>query len=100
MYMVNLLIWIIFMRNKNINICLVCGYDSLDEPPYDEFGCSSFEICPCCGTEFGYDDSSVKHAELRGKWINTGKKWWSNNVSKPEDWDAEKQLNNLLGTRK
>ena len=39
-----------------MNICPVCGYGELHEPAYDRFGCASFEICPCCGIEFGLED--------------------------------------------
>jgi hypothetical protein len=41
--------------------CHVCGYSMLDEPPYDKYGCATYTICPCCGTEFGYDDSLTEH---------------------------------------
>lgn len=36
--------------------CLACGYKGLKEPPYDEMRNSSFEICSCCGFQFGLDD--------------------------------------------
>lgn len=51
------------------NICPVCGY----------LGCliEDWHICPCCGTEFGYDDAGRTHAELRRRWIDGGMKWWS-----------------------
>jgi hypothetical protein len=48
--------------------CPVCGYAKLAEPPYDKTGCASFEICPSCGTEFGYHDASKSHAEPRRLW--------------------------------
>jgi hypothetical protein len=51
--------------------CPVCGYDKLNEPPYDE-ALATFAICPCCGTEFGYDDSTMKHSALRQQWIDNG----------------------------
>ena len=31
------------------NVCPVCGYDGLDEPPFDERGVGSDDICPCRG---------------------------------------------------
>lgn len=37
-------------------ICPICGYDKLLEPPYDEYNNPSYEICPCCGFEYGFDD--------------------------------------------
>lgn len=36
--------------------CSVCGYNNLNFKPYYENGYASFQICPCCGFEFGYDD--------------------------------------------
>ena len=73
------------------NICPVCGY-KLDEPPYDEAGYASFNICPSCGTEFGYHDATKSHAELRMTWLQSGAKWWSRHESPPEGWNPEEQL--------
>jgi hypothetical protein len=81
------------MANKS-NTCPVCGYPSLDEAAYDEFGCASYNICPCCGTEFGYDDSSTAHAELRKRWGDVGMPWWSKRQSAPADWNPIDQLKN------
>jgi hypothetical protein len=36
----------------------------LYEPPYDERGLPSDEICPCCGFHFGYDDDEVQDKKL------------------------------------
>lgn len=82
------------MRNKLLStyICPVCKYDQLDEAPYDGYGCATYTICPCCGTEFGYDDSSKTHIELRDKWIKNGMKWWSLSVAPPSGWNPKKQL--------
>jgi hypothetical protein len=77
------------------NACPVCGYDGMAEPAYDEKGCASFEICPCCGTEFGYDDSLTKHKELRRKWVAGGSKWWSKSQRPPPGWNPEGQLRNV-----
>ena len=70
--------------------CPVCGFPGLDEPPKDEHGCSSFEICNCCGTEFGYEDTTTSYAELRRRWVAAGSKWWSS--KQPTDWDPNQQL--------
>jgi hypothetical protein len=70
----------------------VCGYDALLEPAYDEKGCASFEICPCCGTEFGYDDSSTRHRDLQEKWVAGGSRWWSKAQPPPSGWDPKAQL--------
>jgi len=79
-------------NNKQVYVCPVCGYPDLDEAAYDEFGCSSYNICPCCGTEFGYDDSTVIHADLRKKWISGGMLWWSQYKQAPDGWDPILQL--------
>jgi len=73
-------------------MCPVCGFPRLDEPPYDEDGCATFGICPSCGTEFGYDDSNIKHEELRRRWIEKGMPWWSQRQGPPEGWDGHRQL--------
>lgn len=72
--------------------CPVCGYAELEEPPYDEFGCSSFGICPSCGTQFGYDDATSAHADMRKIWISKGMLWWSNAQTPPSGWDPVRQL--------
>lgn len=73
--------------NRMKYTCPVCDYPDLVEEPY-----FSYEICPCCGTEFGYDDfikdhnsRSVAdqvvraecHKQLRIKWEAAGKVWFS-----------------------
>ncbi|MGO4128407.1 hypothetical protein AB4Z01_28705 [Inquilinus sp. YAF38] len=74
--------------------CPVCGFPGLDEAPRDEHGCASFEICPCCGIEFGYEDAMTSHSELRARWIAGGKRWWSYK-GPPPDWDADTQLTRI-----
>jgi hypothetical protein len=78
--------------------CPVCGYPDLDEPPYDKYGCSSFDICPSCGTEFGLDDKhaslslSEMHAVLREQWASRGFPWSGSAATPPPDWAPLKQL--------
>lgn len=67
--------------------CPVCRYHGLRDFPYH-----SYEICPCCGTEFGYDDVGQTHKELREAWVGGGKVWWSKHRPPPDGWDAEGQL--------
>lgn len=53
--------------------CPVCGYPDLEEPPYNEEGYGSFEICPNCGFQFGYDDGGKFNTErihqYRHRWL-------------------------------
>jgi len=72
--------------------CPVCGFPELSEPPYDKDGCSSFDICPSCGTEFGYTDATKPHSVLRRAWLNAGAHWSSKVTAPPENWDAFEQL--------
>lgn len=85
--------------------CPVCDYDKLDEPPYDETGFGSFDICPQCGTEFGYSAVCATihlglgvvcagapqsflddfHAQAKLKWIASGSKWWSKYRPNPNE---------------
>ena len=77
--------------------CPVCGYSELDEPPYDDQNNASYEVCSCCGFEFGFDDKAkgVSFEDYRKKWINEGARWFLEN-KKPIDWDLKKQLKNIL----
>lgn len=70
-------------------VCPVCGYNDLRHPPDD------YTICPCCGTEFGYDDFDTPHEELRQRWINNGMRWWFEYDSPPENWNPAEQLERL-----
>lgn len=65
--------------------CPVCGYH-MDDPADD------YNICPCCGTEFGYEDSGRTHTELRQIWLNAGARWWSLSDKRPKGWNPYVQL--------
>lgn len=65
--------------------CPVCAYPNLKSPPQDDL------ICPCCGTQFGYDDFTLSHTELRMRWIANGYPWFSS-ATPPAGWNAVAQL--------
>ncbi len=71
------------------NPCPVCAFAM----PYPA---SDFHICPCCGTEFGYDDVGATHTELRADWLRGGAKWWSPVDQPPVAWDPYMQISNAL----
>jgi hypothetical protein len=50
--------------------CPVCYFYKLAEEPKD------YNICECCGTEFGNDDCDLSHEELRNAWIDSGARWF------------------------
>jgi hypothetical protein len=80
------------MPSDNRYTCPVCGFGGLSEPPYDEHGNASFDICPCCGTEYGYHDATASHDELRRLWLAAGAPWRSQAVPPPPGWDPRSQL--------
>jgi hypothetical protein len=67
-------------------VCPVCGYRGLYRPPRDYY------TCPCCGTEFGYDDYVRDHQELRRRWVASGAGWFSKTRPAPAGWSAFIQL--------
>ncbi|WP_132313659.1 hypothetical protein [Paenibacillus sp. BK033] len=78
------------------HICPICGYEELTQAPYDTDGNESFEICDCCGFEFGFDDVHDGHTfeTYRNKWISAGATWFYKQ-SEPEIWDLNQQLKNI-----
>jgi hypothetical protein len=69
-------------------LCLVCGYSQMPHPPRD------YNICPCCGVEYGLDDVFDSHEELRNQWLRDGARWFSGMgpYIMPPNWDAWEQL--------
>jgi hypothetical protein len=80
-------------------LCPVCGYPELWESPWSD-GAPSDEICPCCGTHFGYDDVEDGDAALReARWVALRQEWtvrdheWFSRVRRPRPgWNPEEQL--------
>lgn len=80
-------------------MCPVCGYPELAEEPWDN-GAASDEICPCCGTHFGYDDSAGGDAgdrervwrALRLAWEDKGCPWFSSRTTPRAGWNPHDQL--------
>ena len=68
-------------------MCPVCGYPDLDEKP------ANHEICPSCGTQFGYDDYLRPHEKLRQQWLKSGANWFLKGYE-PYRWNAFTQLQN------
>lgn len=71
--------------------CPICRYAGLYEAPYDERGYGSYEICPCCGFEFGLDEGTDREAAFvawRAQWLRDGCPWFSSIRTAPEGWDA------------
>ena len=55
--------------------CPVCGFHNDKLPPFEDGQNKWFqEICPSCGTQFGYDDDALSHHALRLRWVEGGAK--------------------------
>jgi len=70
----------------NYYSCPVCGFSEMPYPPID------YNICPCCGTEFGLDDAETNHAELRTAWLRRGAPWFSDELPPAPTWNPYVQL--------
>lgn len=76
-------------------ICRICGF-RLEEKPWGEDGSTpTYEICPCCGVEFGNEDYSLASIrKYRTGWITHGCQWFDAR-KRPTDWDQQTQLKNI-----
>jgi hypothetical protein len=75
--------------------CRVCGL--LNEvPPWGADGKTpAFEICVCCGVEYGYEDWTVEGTKkYRQAWLGSGASWNMPRF-KPNGWNLEEQLANI-----
>jgi hypothetical protein len=87
-------------------MCPVCGYPRLKTKPYEKWpppegivlsppysnqlGRASYDVCPQCGYEFGFDDDPGTGApasfdEYRREWESAGRPWFSSREPRP-DW--------------
>ncbi len=93
--------------------CPCCGYQGLEarpyenlfhvpvphdlEPPYSvHFGMPSYEVCSCCGFEFGNDDepgtgTPVSFQEYLEEWVAYGSVWFQPE-RRPASWSLQMQL--------
>lgn len=60
--------------------CTVCGFAEAGFWPGD------YNICACCGTEFGASDCVLSVVELRLRWVSHGCPWFDQDEPQPEGW--------------
>lgn len=74
-----------------ISDCPICGCVGQFSPPYKTQTdlMYSYDICGCCGFEFGLDDKNTYFKE----WLSKGAKWLCKE-HKPENWNLAEQLEN------
>ncbi len=81
--------------HSNKLACRVCGMLQLDPPWGDDGRTPNYDICPCCGVEFGYEDSTLESIrKYRNRWLANGANW-TEKLEKPNNWDLKKQLENI-----
>jgi len=84
--------WSIFMTNRVEHHCRVCGLFHEDPPWGEDNKTPTYDICPCCGVEFGYGDTTPDNARaLRHDWVEQGCAWQEPR-EKPGGWDANSQM--------
>ena len=98
--------------------CPCCGFHGLEAPAYHDFtaqkvvrgmdppyhrhfGMPSYEVCACCGFEFGNDDDPgtaepVSFEEYLKEWIESGCVWFDES-KRPPQWSLEEQLAQVSG---
>lgn len=85
------------MDDQERDHCRVCGLKQ-HTPPWSKDGQPSFDICVCCGTEFGCDDVKAIDIHHRRKaWIASGTVWRDPSC-RPKDWSLMQQLSNIPST--
>ena len=82
------------VNNPNYR-CRICGLLHLDPPWGEDGGSPTYDICPCCFAEAGFDDFLIVNIRAyRQKWIESGAKWRHPKYM-PEDWNLEEQLSHI-----
>ena len=75
--------------------CRICGFHN-DYFPWGENGEKpNFELCPCCGVQFGKEDVTLESIQkYRKEWLRKGGKWFIKK-DRPENWDIDEQMRNI-----
>ena len=103
------------MTIKEKYSCPCCGYALLEGPPYanmnarpskphgrppysERYGMPSYDVCSCCGYEYGNDDEPgtaepFSFEVYLANWIKDGCEWFEEE-KKPTNWNLESQLKN------
>jgi|CXWL01.1.fsa_nt_gi hypothetical protein len=72
--------------------CPVCGFGPFPEPYISVQEIRySFDICDCCGCEYGYSDNE-RHFN---NWV-AAECPWSNPRAKPAHWSLATQINHII----
>jgi uncharacterized protein YfaT (DUF1175 family) len=81
--------------NRDADVCRVCGLDQQERIWGDNDHSPTFEICDCCGAEFGYHDFTLEGIKAhRERWLTNDGKWWGPKA-KPPNWSLEEQMKHI-----
>lgn len=73
-------------------MCRICGLYLEDLRWGEDDKTPHYEICPCCGVEFGYEDYTVESArEYRSRWLAKGTPWF-NPQERLLNWSLQEQM--------
>jgi hypothetical protein len=79
-------------NNDTLFNCRVCGLNQDFEPWGEDGESPTFDICGCCGVEFGYGDCNLNAIYAsRAKWLENNAAWSCPN-EKPPNWSLEEQM--------
>lgn len=76
--------------HSQISHCPLCGYAFGADYTAEELR-FSFEICDCCGCEYGYSDNE----QFFNAWVAGGCNWFSPR-KRPPGWSLDAQLADIL----
>lgn len=80
---------------KKTHCCRVCGLNQRELPWGEDGKIPTYDICPCCGVEFGNEDYTLDSTKrYRAKWLGNGAKWFDDR-EKPLEWNLEDQLDQI-----
>lgn len=75
--------------------CRICGFANKEYPWGNDGKEPSYQICPCCGVQFGvYDITPEEILNKRNEWIKREKKRIEYHP-KPANWSMEEQMKNI-----
>lgn len=84
-----------YYSESNTHECRVCGYHNNDYPWGEDGNSPSYQICPCCGVQYGVKDITPEEIQNERKlWVKNKYKWFDSNL-KPSGWSSEEQLKNI-----
>ena len=84
-----------YHSQANTHECRVCGCYSENFPWGEDGKSPTYEICPCCGVQFGVKDITPEEIQNeRDLWVKSKYKWFNPDM-KPTKWSFEEQLKNI-----